>query len=666
MKEKNAHIPELLLPVGNIESLFAAFDGGADAIYLGLKNFNARNRAMNFTPWQVAAIIREARIRKIKSYITLNTVIRNFEIPDLINTLYQITQIKPDGVIVQDIGVIYLIKKFFPELTIHASTQMSVHNSIGVEYLQMKGIERVVLARELTLPELKKITAKARIEIELFIHGALCYSFSGMCLFSSFLGGASANRGLCTQPCRRIYSQKTEDSRKAKYFFSLKDNQLIDHLEVIKSMKIDSLKIEGRLKSGDYVNRVTKAYRLALDHPEQINEAKEMLENDLGREKTSYFLGREVADAVTQAATTGILIGRVIRSSDGKIFFNSNIVLESGCRLRFRNPQNDKQIDLKADQLWMEDDLYITPGDHKEIKQTYEVYLAGNKLKFPQKINTDNIQIRERYSPDKLKNILGSFHFKSTPKKQELFLRIDSFEWLNQINFDDFTGVILQLPSRDWEKLFSEKAVIQKYKDKISVEFPKFIPEGKLDFYRGISARLAELGLNSFFLSHLSQRLVLPSGVKVSTNENVYAFNDAAIRFLKEEGISQFIYPLENDIANLGKGTDRNGIVPMYGLPHLFYSRMPVTIEKETLFSDSNHEKFMKHIRDGITIVTPVNPVSITQYKDKLERFGFNRFLIDMCFMKPLNENLQSVLHNFRNSEPIKESTIFNFKRELK
>jgi len=666
MNNQARNKPELLLPVGNIESFYAALDGGADAIYLGLKSFNARNRAMNFTAWQVAAMVRDARKQKVKSYITLNTVIRNFELTDLINTLFQIRQIRPDAVIVQDLGVLYLIKKFFPEITVHASTQMAIHNSIGVEYAHSKGIERVVLARELTLPELNKITSKSKTEIELFVHGALCYSFSGMCLFSSYLGGASANRGGCTQPCRRIYSQKKEDSKENKYFFSLKDNQLIDHLGELKEMKIDSLKIEGRLKPGEYVHRVAKAYRMALDNPEKTEEAKAMLANDLGREKTSYFLGRDVANAITQAATTGILIGKVTKSAEGKITFSSSIELENGCRLRFRNPQNDKQVDVKTEVIVRTEDNYMIDGDSKEIKQTYEVYLAGNKLKLQQKINTDGIQVKEHFQPDKLKNILNGLRFKGNPSKQEVYLRIDSPEWIELIRFDQFSGIILQLSTSEWEQFPLSSATIQRNKEKIYAEFPKFIPEGKIGFYRELAAKLFRAGVTNFFVSHLSQKLLLPNGAKVSTNENVYAFNDAAIRFIKEEGIRQYIYPLENDIANLGKGTDRNGIVPVYFYPHLFYSRMPVDIEKETTFTDKNGEKFRKHVRDGMTIVTPANPVSITHYREKLERFGFNRFLIDLSFVQPSKENIQSVLIDFQQGNTIKGSSIFNFKRELK
>ncbi len=666
MRVNNLKAIELLSPVGNIESFYAALDGGADAIYLGLKNFNARNRAMNFTAWQVAAMVKEARKRNCKSYITLNTVIRNFELTDLLHTLFQLTQIQPDAVIVQDLGVLYLIKKYFSNLEIHASTQMAIHNSDGLQYARLQGIKRAVLARELTLNELKSISAKSNIEIELFVHGALCYSFSGMCLFSSYLGGASANRGMCTQPCRRLYKQKDEKGKKEAYFFSLKDNQLIDHIAEFKSMGIASLKIEGRLKPGEYVHRVTKAYRVAIDAPEKIDEAHRLLENDLGREKTSYFLGKDVATAITQAATTGILVGKVTQSVNGIISFTSNLILDNGCRLRFRNPQNDKQIDIKADVLTYAAGQYSIEGDTKEIKQTYEVYLAGNKLNMPKKLNTDGIKLNEFMSSSKISNISSSLKMKGNPQKREVFLRIDSFSWLEWIDPKDFTGIILQLRSTEWDELFNNKGRIAKFRHLLHAEFPKFIPEKKLQYYRDLAKKLFDTGINSFFVSHLSQKLLLPAQAKVSANENVYAFNDAAVRFLKEEGIQHFIYPLENDIANLGRGTDRNGIVPLFFFPSLFYSRMPVKLTKDQYFSDKNNERYAKHVRDGMTIITSEKPVSTTQYREKLERFGFKRFFVDVSFLNPSKENIDLIINSIKESASIKDSSVFNFKRELK
>ena len=179
--------PELLLPAGNIEAFFAALEGGADAIYLGLKQFNARGRAANFLPAQLTTMAKIAAEKGVKLYVTLNTVIKNSELPELLDTLFFLSKTKIAAVIIQDWGSYHLIKKYFPGLVFHASTQMANHNSAGVNFSAKMGFERVILARELTLDELELTMKKAKTEVEIFIHGALCYSFSGMCLFSSYL-----------------------------------------------------------------------------------------------------------------------------------------------------------------------------------------------------------------------------------------------------------------------------------------------------------------------------------------------------------------------------------------------------------------------------------------------------------------------------------------------
>ena len=218
--------PELLLPVGNVESLNAAIEGGADAIYLGLKGFNARGRAANFTEAQLAAICKLAAKHHVKVYVTLNIVVKNNELADVLDTLQFLSTLQIAGVIIQDWGVFSLMRRYFPKLVAHASTQMANHNSVGANHCQRIGFKRVVLARELTFNELKLIRQRTKIETEVFVHGALCYSISGFCQFSSFLGGAGANRGLCTQPCRRFYNCNGQK----RTFFSMKDNQLISRI----------------------------------------------------------------------------------------------------------------------------------------------------------------------------------------------------------------------------------------------------------------------------------------------------------------------------------------------------------------------------------------------------------------------------------------------------
>lgn len=663
MRNNHSKKPELLLPVGNTEAFYAALKGGADAIFLGLRDFNARNRATNFTPWQLSAIVKEAHKQKVKVYITLNTVIRNHELGQLIDTLNVLSQIKPDAVIVQDWGVVYLIRKFFPNLKVHASTQMANHNSIGANYSHKMGIERVVMARELTKPELEKIAQKSKAELEIFIHGALCYSFSGMCLFSSYLGGASANRGQCAQPCRRNYTQSKDES----YFFSLKDNQLIEHLPFLEKHKIDSLKVEGRIKSAEYVYQVATAYRKALDFPAKRAEAQMQLMTDLGREKTDYFYGSKVGEAITQSANTGLYLGKVIAKVNNIITFECAVNLEDGGRLRFRSKSNDEQVVLKVDVLTKTEQGVECDIKGKEVNVGDEVYLAGLRLKFPNKLQTKGENIHERCPIGKSKSIRTKIsHRNKSMKKLEVYTRIDSLAWLRKIRLEDYQGVFLNLGRKELQEFNPKLPFIQKNKALIYIELPRFISEGDIGFYKSQLQNFQSAGISQFVLSHLSQKDILPRNSRFITNENVYAFNDAAIQQLKEEGCKNFIYPLENDIANMAKGTDRNGIVPVYYFPYLFYSRMPVKANKDEYFTDKMGAKFRKIIKDGITVVLPEHPVSITQYKDKLERYGYTKYLIDLSTTTPSKNTPKSIQNRLKNSEQIQPSTNFNFKRELK
>ncbi|MFA9392040.1 MAG: peptidase U32 family protein [Prolixibacteraceae bacterium] len=662
MKKSRQFQPELLLPAGNPKAFHAAIKGGANAIYLGLQQLNARNRATNFTAWELAAAIKVAHEKEVKVYVTLNTVVRNTEIDLLIDTLFLLEQLQPDAVIVQDWGIVYLIQKFFPQLSIHASTQMANHNSAGTSFAKKAGIERVVLARELTKTELSEIARKSPVEIELFIHGALCYSFSGMCLFSSFLGGASANRGQCAQPCRRNYTQE----KKEQYFFSLKDNQLIEHLSFLEELKINSLKIEGRLKSADYVFQVASAYRKAIDHPELRAEAQEELLHDLGREKTDYFYGKQVKDAVTQAANNGLYLGKVTSVGQGTVFFESSEMLKNDSKLRFRNSNNDQQIQLSVNRFTKSGNEYSFAVESKEIGPGDEVYLAGVPIQLPSKLNTDGIKIYNRCPEHKKQSIRRDLQMKQESNPQEYFLRIDQKDWLPMVPFDAFDGIIINLNKKEWDQLEEIFPLLKPYQSKIHFELAKFIAEGDLEFYQNKFELLAANGFRSFFVSHLSQLEIIPKGCRISSNENVYLFNDAAVKMMKKHGISNSILPLENDIVNLSRGSDRNGIVPMYFYPQLFYSRMPVLLEKEEIFEDRKGEKFRKFVRDGMTVVIPENPVAITQFKSKLDRYGFYRYLIDVSTIAPENGLAARLKKKMMYSDKLAKTHLFNFKRELK
>ncbi|HOO83794.1 MAG TPA: U32 family peptidase [Prolixibacteraceae bacterium] len=655
--------PELLVPVGSIETFFAAIDGGANAIYLGLNDFNARKRANNFTPWQLAALVKTARKKSIKVYVTLNTVIRNSEIIRLLNTLFVLSQIKPDALIVQDWGVYFLARKIYPQLKLHASTQMANHNSAGVNFSAKMGFERVVLARELTKSELETIARKKQTQLEMFVHGALCYSFSGMCLFSSYLGGASANRGMCTQPCRRLYGNK----KNKKYLFSLKDNQLIDHLPFISKIKIDSLKIEGRLKNAEYVYQATSRYRKTIDQllNGKATNTEPLL--DFGREKTDYFLGRNISNAITQSAGTGFYIGKVTEASSDNIEINTNTLLKKAYRIRFRNAKTDFQSDFKIESLVKTKNGYNLQAKGLKIQTNDEVYLIGRDLKFPSKIDTQGIKINERLPENKLKSLaaIATNRNKATGKTT-LFVRIDQLKWLENIDRGKFKGIIINLSKKALKEIDLKQNTLQKNKAQIWFELPKFIPESSASFYRQMCQKMLNSGFNKFSVSHLSQKELLPAKASFITNENVYTFNDAACKLIKEQGAENFIFPYENDIVNLSKSTFRSGWVPIYFYPPLFFSRMPIEAKKDSPFSDQNGTAFRKLIRDGITIVLPEQAVSLSRFKNKLDRYGFYNYFIDLSFVEPNKKTVDTIVNKFYVSEGIQPSNIFNFKREMK
>ena len=658
-------MPELLVPVGNTESLYAALSGGADAIFMGLQEFNARGRASNFTRPMLQLAVRKAHEKNVKVYITLNTLIKNKEIDQLIDVLSFLNALKVDGIIIQDWGVYFIARKFFPKLVLHASTQMGNHNSLGVNYGLSKGIVRTVLARELTMPELERISQNGKGELEVFIHGALCYSFSGMCLFSSYSGGQGANRGICKQSCRRIYQNGGEQHT----FFSLKDNQQITTLHKLMDLGICSLKIEGRMKSADYVFQVCRAYRMALDDPQNIESAAQMLESDTGRAKTAYFLGGDVSNGITDDPSVGKLIGQVEEVTRNSIAFCSSVQLDEGYRLRIRTKNEEDQLYVKVENFKLNGNRYQVPTDLAgKIHKGDDVLLVRLKVQnFSSRLGNINTLPELKRQPVNKQEIRNSLVVGEKPPKAMLLVRIGSLDWVPKLRFEDYDAVILSLKKTEWENFDPNTTLFQLNRKKIHIELPKFISENNLDFYRELAERMTNSGFNQFFISHLSQKLLLPKGASVSCNENVYVLNDAAAKVLHDEQIVGYVYPHENDLENLLSMKNKRGIVPLYFYPELFYSRMPVKIGKETgLFADENNKKFRISVQDGITVVHPVVPVSLFHFRNQLEKNGFNRFLIDYTG-ETINSNVvKRILKKYINAETVVPSTNFNFKLGLK
>ena len=282
---------ELLSPAGSPEAVIAAVQNGADAIYMGLGNFNARRGAKNFTDEEFERSMRYCRIRGCKVYVTLNTLVNDREIAQAVESARLASQLGADGIIIQDLGLAYAIRQALPDIPLHASTQMSIHNLAGVEAAAEMGMTRAVLARELSLEQIKFITQHASIETEVFVHGALCFCQSGQCYMSALIGRRSGNRGMCAQPCRMQYSL---GGRMDDYPMSLKDNCLVDRLRELEDAGVACLKIEGRMKRPEYTAIVTKIYSKALkEHRQPSDEEMETLEKAFSRQgfTQGYFNG---------------------------------------------------------------------------------------------------------------------------------------------------------------------------------------------------------------------------------------------------------------------------------------------------------------------------------------------------------------------------------------
>ncbi|MBR6794244.1 MAG: U32 family peptidase [Clostridia bacterium] len=249
---------EILAPAGDFEAARSAVHNGADAIYVGGRILNARRAAKGFDGEELKELVRYCRLRKVKVYVTVNTLTREDELPALLELTREIAEAGADGAIVSDLGVARVLQSVCPTLPLHASTQMNIHTASGVRFLEKLGFKRVVLARELSLREIREICAATSMEIEVFGHGALCMCYSGNCYLSAVIGQKSGNRGLCAQPCRLPYEN-------GQYPLSLKDLCTLEHLKELKDAGVTSLKIEGRLKSPEYVGSVTAAYRKALE-----------------------------------------------------------------------------------------------------------------------------------------------------------------------------------------------------------------------------------------------------------------------------------------------------------------------------------------------------------------------------------------------------------------
>ena len=354
-------MPELLAPAGNLACALAAFDSGADAVYCGLKKFNARERTENFSFDEMSKLISYAKKYGKRVYVTFNTLVKENELEEAASFLAQLDSLRPDALIVQDLGVVALARKYFPRLVLHGSTQMGLHNSYSLRFAAGIGLKRVIMERQTTLTELKEMLKNdPPVEVEMFIHGALCCCISGSCFLSSWLGGWSGNRGKCKQPCRRRY----RSSQGNGFFLSAQDLCMLERIPELLSMPIASFKIEGRLRRPDYVENVVSSYRLAMDAAmedpsgerfrEILPRARMILSKTCGRKwSEGYYLPSSAKTLVKFDAlgVSGLLAGKVLSCGSGGFAVKAFRPLALGDMLRIQPKSGDDGPSLEITKM---------------------------------------------------------------------------------------------------------------------------------------------------------------------------------------------------------------------------------------------------------------------------------------------------------------------------
>ena len=342
-------IPELLAPAGSMEHLKIAINAGASSVYLSGKNYGARKFAQNFTLDEIHEAVKLAHLHNVRVYVTVNTLIKESELESVLNYLNELYAIGVDAVLVQDLGLIELINRHLPKLKIHASTQLTCENQRKLDYLESKNVKRVVLPREMRKEEIENL--KTNMELEIFAHGALCYSYSGQCLMSSFKGGRSGNRGTCAQPCR----QKYRLNNKEDYYLSPRDLCLYDELKEISEMNIRCIKIEGRMRSKQYLAIVISEYRKALNKLKSNKTSKtENLKLVFNRGFTKGQF-KSTYERSIRPGHLGLKIGKVIETKKSQIAIKLNddlkTIPDKGDGLLFIKKDNDYGMEISQNPI---------------------------------------------------------------------------------------------------------------------------------------------------------------------------------------------------------------------------------------------------------------------------------------------------------------------------
>lgn len=675
---------ELLAPAGNLEIFKDVIESGADAVYVGGSMFGARAYANNFTEEELLEAIDFAHLRGVKVYLTVNTLIKNSELSKLYDYLLVYYKRGLDAVIVQDIGVVKAIHEYFPSMEIHTSTQMTVTGADGVRFLSQFGVTRVVMAREVSLAEMKRIHEETGMELEAFVHGALCYSYSGQCLFSSILGGRSGNRGRCAQPCRLPY---TVEGKKDEYILSLKDMCGIKALDKLHDAGVYSLKIEGRMKQLEYACGVVKYYRSYIDSMKPVSDADYDRIKALGNRcgfTDRYYFDHNGSDMVTYVKPNFVSNAAEPSPEKRKLSIEGELVLREGepgsltvkrgdvtykasiepvsaalkapldkkAAIDRINKTGDTDFEFSHIKAQIGENVFVPNGALNKLRRDAISGLCDKLLKKYYRNDA-------RYADMSRLTVLPEHVVKSDAAHDEAindYTTICSCMTRAQldtlISYECFDVFYLDFDMYDRNTLiqqFSDDVkCLTKRNKKVYLMLPTIFRADSSDYFVSIAKELDKVSFEGFVVKNYEELYLtenLFTGKKVILDHNMYTFNDVSKSAFFEHGVSGDTVPLELNSReimhrnNIGSQMIVYGYYPLMTTANCVHKNTKGCDKKQKLIylKDRYNKSFAvcNNCKECYNTIYNSLPTMLTKNISKLKEAGIRSFRYSFTIETP-------------------------------
>ena len=675
---------ELLAPAGNLEILKGVIESGADAVYVGGSIFGARAYANNFTEEELLEAIDFAHLRGVKVYLTVNTLIKNSEFSKLYDYLLPYYKRGLDAVIVQDIGVVKAIHEYFPSMEIHTSTQMTVTGADGVRFLSQFGVTRVVMAREISLAEMKRIHEETGMELEAFVHGALCYSYSGQCLFSSILGGRSGNRGRCAQPCRLPY---TVEGKKDEYILSLKDMCGIKALDKLHDAGVYSLKIEGRMKQLEYACGVVKYYRSYIDSKKPVSDADYDRIKALGNRcgfTDRYYFDHNGSDMVTYVKPNFVSNAAEPSPEKRKLSIEGELVLREGepgsltvkrgdvtykasiepvsaalkapldkrAAIDRINKTGDTDFEFSHIKAQIGENVFVPNGALNKLRRDAISGLCDKLLKKYYRNDA-------RYADMSRLTALPEHVVKSDAAHDEAINDYTTIcSCMTRAQLDTLIGYeCFDVFYLDFD-MYDRKTLIQQFADdvksltkrnkKVYLMLPTIFRADSSDYFVSIAKELDKVSFEGFVVKNYEELYLtenLFTGKKVILDHNMYTFNDVSKSAFFEHGVSGDTVPLELNSReimhrnNIGSQMIVYGYYPLMTTANCVHKNTKGCDKKQKLIylKDRYNKSFAvcNNCKECYNTIYNSLPTMLTKNISKLKEAGIRSFRYSFTIETP-------------------------------